>query len=165
MTTFSQVFNSVPKMGGSEARKRCRSALENWENQKTNAMKQEAANLAGQEFTGQIMATLDDQWSWGGEGETKEERLSRWHKWQLKHGWMRPGQKPYDPLAGKYMGPHAGAKIITPGASSLSWTSADPAADATDKERNSNRQQAPVDWDAGAEQDRGAVMGIIGGRK
>lgn len=165
----SQVYNNVPKMGGSGARKRCRSAKENWENQKTNAMKQEAANLAGEEFSGEIMATLEDQWVWGGEGETAEARSERLRQWQLKHGWMRPGQKPYDPLAGKYMPTaaqaEAGAKMIVPGASSLSWTSADAPVDATAKERNSNRQQAPIDWAASAEQDRGAVMGILGGRK
>jgi hypothetical protein len=88
---------------------------------------------------------------------------------------MRPDQDPYDPNAGKYLGPHEGAKVLTgadiraraeeSGGSSLSWSSADPAIDALNKERNANRQRAPVGWEAGDEQDRGAVMSILGGRR
>lgn len=149
----SQVYNSIPRMGGSDARKRCRSAKENWEEQKTNAMKAAALQHVGQEFSGEILATLEDQWVWG--GETKEDARSR----------RISRKEPWEHLGTGYLGPPPGAKVITPGASSLSWTSADPGFDATDKERNSNRQQAPVDWDAGAGQERGAVMGILGGRK
>lgn len=149
----SQVYNSIPRMGENDTRKRCRSAKENWESQKTDAMKREELKNVGQEFSGEILATIEDQWVWY--GETKEE----WSSGRISR------KEPWEHLGAGYQGPPPGAKVIVPGASSLSWTTADPGSDATDKEKNSNRQQAPIDWAASAEQDRGAVMGILGGRK
>lgn len=46
--------------------------------------------------------------------------------------------------------------------STLSWTPVKP--DIPEAERNANRQAAPVGWEPTGEQDRGAVMAVLGGR-
>jgi len=165
----TSVYPSVPRMGASNARKRSRSPKENWDAQKTQAMKREELANRGQEFAGEIVQAVDSQWQWGGE-EPSSAGSEPSTSGVPKPNYVPHGRKMalgveefYEDQAART--PPEGANIITLGNSSLSWTSADPPADADAKERNANRQAAPVGWSAGEGQGRGAVMGILGGRK
>ncbi len=174
----STTFPSVPRANSrSDVLKRCAArAREMWEAQKTEAMKKERLVHKGNEFASEIAEHVGEQWKFQDkEPETPESYRQFMENWQKKHGWMREDQEPYDPEAGKYQGPHEGAKVLTGaelraraaamGGSSMSWTTADPPIDASNAERNANRQQAPVGWEADGGQERTAVMGILGGRK
>lgn len=152
---------------------------EAWESQKTDEMKRDELANVGSEFGNAASDVMGDQWNFTEtESQSPEEYQEFMEGWQKKHGWMRPDQDQYDPLAGKYMGPDEDAKVISgdelrkkaeeddeAGASTPSWSSADPPKGTSPRERNANRHKAPIGWEADEGQERGGVMGILGGRK
>ncbi len=178
MMTGSTMHPNVPRgMPFAETVQRCASRYrEAWEAQKSDQMKRDELANVGSDFGNAASDAAGDQWKFTEvEEQTPEEYRDFMEDWQKKHGWMRPGQEEYDPLAGKYLGPGEGAKVITrdnlrkkaeeDGASSPSYSVADPSPDESAVERNANRHRAPIGWEADEGQERGGVMGILGGRK
>ncbi len=145
------MYPSVPRSSPSAARKRCASqALANWEAQKAVFMENEALKYQGQEFADEILQTISDQWVYAPDAAPT--------------GGV-PGATPTREFTPP---PQARPPAESPpGASSGSWSVVEelPPGDPDALARNRNRQAAPIDWGADEGQERGAVMGILGGSK